>query len=168
MEKTMARFLSTETPAKYNGGIRKDGVEYNYVEYDEATTERIMAEASEYFVSKDVNYYYSEDVHNTSRSGSYNSGAELKDLVSISSGMYSTDMPQGDILVLGREFAGVILRLVDKTGGTWSYTEYDWYAIFYKDGSVDGKRKTIKSISLEDSDTDDTTFYYLVKKNKNA
>ena len=168
MEKTMARFLSTEKPVNYKGGIKKDGKDYYYIEYDEATTERIMAEANEYFVSKNSTYYYSEDIYNTSRSGSYNSGSEVKDLISISSGMYSTTMPQGDILVLGREFAGVILRLEDETGGTWSYKKYDWYAIFYKDGSVDGKYKTIKSISLEDSDTDDTNFYYLVKKNKNA
>ena len=164
MEKITARFLTTVKPEKYIGGIIKNGVTYYYTEFDEETTERIWAEAAKYYVSKNSRTYYEDDIHNEVRGGNYNSGCELRNLTSISSPVRSTNIPDGDILVIGREFAGVVLHLFDESGGTWSYQKYDWYTFFYKDGTVEGSDKTIKCISLEDSSTDDEDYYYLLKK----
>lgn len=164
MEKLSARFVTTVKPDKYVKSIQHNGVTIYQVEYDEEVAEKILAQADEYFLSKFSSYYYENDVYGEVKKGEGFGGFEIKKLISAFSGMYSTDEPQADILVSGREFAGVVVLMRESGGSTWTSYSNEWFVIHYTDGSIEGVNRSESVVDTEDTSSSDIKSYYLIKK----
>ncbi len=77
---------------------------------------------------------------------------------------YSTSEPQVDILVAGKSFAGVVIKMREENGSTWSSYSQEWFVIHYTDGSVEGKNRSEKYVCTEDNTSEHIKSYYLHKK----
>ena len=163
MGRINARFLSPKsilTPG-VKGLITDEGMRVEYVEYDEETTKKILEEASRYVVRRTGKYYREDNVYNTEMSGNSDYGYVLKDMASISSSWYSTDEPRLDLLVINKEFVGVVILITNTIQDTWNKQCKENYCVLYKDGQVFGNNKGSFYSTLENSSDDDVWTYYL-------
>ena len=77
---------------------------------------------------------------------------------------YSTSEPQVDILVAGKSFAGVVIKMRESGGSTWSSYCREWFVFHYTDGTVEGKNRSENCVYTEDNTSEDVKSYYLHKK----
>ena len=164
MEQLTARFVTTAKPNNYIESLQLNGITLYRVEYGEEDTERILAESDEYFVSIFSSYYYENDVHGDVKKGERYGEFVIKKMASAFSPCYSTNEPQVDILVVGKSFAGVVIKMCESGGSTWSSYSREWFVIHYTDGSVEGQNRSEHCVYTEDNTSEDTKSYYLHKK----
>lgn len=164
-DKILARFVSpVTTPDANKKTIKVAGKPFEYVDLDENTAKLVMEQASLYCLK---DYYsheleYDEDPYPSKYTGVKE--FELASLTSISSSYYSTDAPQGDLVVIGGVFMGVILAVSSKGGNGWDNYNYSGYTFFGTDGTVLGNKKSEYSYSGETSSKYYEDEYSLVKK----
>jgi len=166
MEQLNARFVTTSMPSKYVEAKKLKDVTLYRVEYGEEDTKRILAESDEYFVSIFSSYYYENDVYGEVKKGDGYGEFAIKKMASSFSPCYSTSEPQVDILVVGKSFAGVVIKMSEESGSTWSSCRQEWFVIHYTDGSVEGKNRSEKYVYTEDNTSEDIKSYYLHKKSQ--
>ena len=164
MEKLTARFVTTLKPDSYVESLRLNGITLYRVEYSEEDTKRILAESDEYFVSIFSSRYYENDVHGTVKKGEGYGEFAIKKMASAFSPCYSTSEPQVDILVTGKSFAGVVIKMRESGGSTWSSYSREWFVFHYTDGTVEGKNRSESCVYTEDNTSEDVKSYYLCKK----
>lgn len=164
MERLNSRFVTTSQPDKYVKALRLKDITLYWVEYDEEDANRILAESDEYFVSIFSSYFYENDVYGEVKKGEGYGEFAIKKMASSFSPCYSTNEPQVDILVSGKSFAGVVIKMSEESGSTWSSYKQEWFVIHYTDGSVEGKNRSEKCVYTEDNTTEDINSYYLHKK----
>ena len=164
MEQLTARFVTTAKPNNYVESLQLNGITLYRVEYGKEDTERILAESDEYFISIFSSYYYENDVHGDVKKGERYGEFAIKKMASAFSPCYSTSEPQVDILVAGRSFAGVVIKMCESGGSTWSSYRREWFVIHYTDGSVEGKNRSESCVYTEDNTSEDIKSYYLHKK----
>lgn len=164
MERLNARFVTTSQPDKYVKALRLKDITLYWVEYDEEDANRILAESDKYFVSIFSSYFYENDVYGEVKKGEGYGEFAIKKMASSFSPCYSTSEPQVDILVSGKSFAGVVIKMSEESGSTWSSYKQEWFVIHYTDGSVEGKNRSEKCVYTEDNTTEDINSYYLHKK----
>ena len=164
MERLNARFVTTSQPSKYVKSFKLKDITLYWVEYEEEDAKRILAESDEYFVSIFSSYYYENDVHGEVKRGEGYGEFVIKEMASSFSPCYTTSEPQVDILVSGKSFAGVVIKMKDENGSTWSSYSQEWFVIHYTDGSVEGKNRSEKYVCTEDNTSEDIESYYLHKK----
>ena len=164
MERLNARFVTTSRPSKYVKAFQLKDITLYWVEYDEEDTKRILAESDEYFVSIFSSYYHENDIYGEKKKGEGYGEFTIKKMASSFSPCYSTSEPQVDILVVGKSFAGVVIKMSEESGSTWSSRRQEWFVIHYTDGSVEGKNRSEKYVCTEDNTSEDITSYYLHKK----
>ncbi len=164
MERLNARFVTLSRPSNYVKAIQLKDITLYWVEYDEETTKRILAESDEYFVSIFSSYYHENDVYGEVKKGAGYGEFAIKKMASSFSPCYSTSEPQVDILVAGKSFAGVVIKMSEDSGSTWSSYSQEWFVIHYTDGSVEGKNRSEKYVYTEDNSSEDVKSYYLHKK----
>ena len=164
MEKLTARFVTTLKPDSYVEALRLNGITLYRVEYSEEDTKRILAESDEYFVSIFSSHYYENDVHSTVKKGEGYGEFAIKKMASAFSPCYSTSEPQVDILVTGKSFAGIVIKMRESGGSTWSSYSREWFVFHYTDGTVEGKNRSESCVYTEDNTSEDVKSYYLCKK----
>ncbi len=163
-DKLRGRFVTTSKPSNYINCMRRNDITIYQVEYDEETTKKILSQAEKYFLSKFSSYYYENDVNGEKKKGECYGGFELNNLISAFSNSYYTDEPQADILVSGREFAGVVVLMQESGGSSWESYNNEWFVIHYLDGSIEGKNRSESATYTEDNSSEDSVSYYLIKK----
>ena len=166
IEKTYARFL---TPV----GNSIEGKKYvteeytlQYADFDTEVIARIREQMADYEVvfDKDYSYEYEDDDYPTR--GYDRKVVDVGELISLSSGMYSTDDARGDVLVIDGRFAGVVVNLEEVGGNGWSNYQRSWYAVLYTDGRISGKNEGHYSFYGESSSKENTYTYTLRLKSK--
>ncbi len=161
----LARFLSpVMMPDANKRTIKVAGKHFQYVDLDEKTAKMVLEQASLYCLK---DYYcheleYDEDPYPSKYTGVKE--FELARLTSISSMTYSTDAPQGDIVVVGGVFMGVILAVSSQGGNGWDNYSSSGYTFFGTDGTILGNKKSEYSYSGETSSKYYEDDYSLVKK----
>lgn len=164
MEQLNARFVTISQPSNFVKALKLKDITLYWVEYDEEATKRILAESDEYFVSIFRSYYHENDVYGEVKKGEGYGEFAIKKMASSFSPCYSTSEPQVDILVAGRSFAGVVIKMSEENGSTWSSYKQEWFVIHYLDGSVEGKNRSERNVYTEDNSSEDIKSYYLHKK----
>ncbi len=164
MERLNARFVTISQPSNFVKALKLKDITLYWVEYDEETTKRILAESDEYFVSIFSSYYHENDVYGEVKKGEGYGEFAIKKMASSFSPCYSTSEPQVDILVAGKSFAGVVIKMSEENGSSWSSYKQEWFVIHYLDGSVEGKNRSERNVYTEDNSSEDITSYYLHKK----
>ena len=164
MEQLSARFVTTAKPNNYVESLQLNGITLYRVEYGEEDTKRILAESDEYFVSIFNSYYYENDVRGDVKKGDRYGEFAIKKMASAFSPCYSTSEPQVDILVVGKSFAGVVIKMRESGGSTWSSYCREWFVFHYTDGSVEGKNRSENCVYTEDNTSESVKSYYLHKK----
>ena len=165
MEKTYARFLvEVDEKKEPDRGTKIGPYKLTYGRLDEKTAEQVKKQMAEYTLSVYERYEteYDDDDY-PSVSHDYKR-FELENIVSLSSGCYSTDEAQGDILVLNGQFAGVVIK-ARRWGGN-GFSNYDdwWYCILQADGTIVGKNESEYSFYGSSSSKERSWEYTLVKK----
>ena len=164
MERLTARFVTTSKPTNYVKSLQLNGITLYWVEYDEEDAERILAESDEYFVSIFSSYRHENDVYGEVRKGEGYGEFAIRKMASVFSPCYSTNEPQTDILVAGKSFVGVVIKMSESGGSSWSSYCREWFVFHYTDGSVEGKNRSEKAVYTEDNSSEDIKSYYLYKK----
>ena len=164
MEQLTARFVTTLKPSNYIKSLQLNGVTLYWVEYGEEDTKRILAESDEYFVSVFSSYHYEKGVYGEVKKGEGHGEFAIKKMASAFSPCYSTNEPQVDILVVGKSFAGVVIKMRESGGSTWSSYSREWFVFHYADGSVEGKNRSENFVYTEDNTRETIKSYYLHKK----
>ncbi len=164
-DKILARFLSpVMSPDANKRTIKVAGKSFQYVDLDEKTAKMVMEETSLYCLKDYYSYEveYDEDPYPSRSSGVKE--YELAKITSISSTYYSTDAPQGDIVVVGGVFMGVILAVSSQGGNGWDNYTSSGYTFLGTDGTVVGNKKSTYSYSGETSSKYYEDDYSLIKK----
>ena len=164
MEKLTARFVTTSKPSNYVKSLQKDGITLYWVEYNQEDTKRILDESDEYFVSIFSSHYYENDVYGDVKKGENYGEFAIKKMASAFSPCYSTNEPQVDILVIGKSFAGVVIKMRESGGSTWTSYDREWFVIHYTDGTIEGKNRSENYVYTEDNTSESIKSYYLHKK----
>lgn len=164
MEKKYARFVTLSNPGNYKRKMTLNDITIYEVEFDEITSENILKQTDEYFLSSFSSSFYENDVYGDVRRHEGFGGFEIRKLVSSFSSMYSTDAPRADILVSGKEFVGVVVYMRELHGSTWTSYTKDWFVIHYTDGSIIGVNRSEDAVYTEDTSKEDTKSYYLIKR----
>ena len=162
--KTYVRFLSPVGKIDSTKTlIQVDGLNLQYVEFDEETTKRLLEEASHYKVCNSRSYSYENDDYNHSERSTSYYGHQVDKLLSMSSMSYYTDEPRVDCLIINKEFVGVVLLIKEEGGNGWNNYSYNKYAILYADGKVVGSNESSYSFHGESSSREVSNHYTLHK-----
>lgn len=164
-DKIYARFLTpVMTPDANKRTIKVAGKPFQYADLDENTAKMVLEQASLYSLKDRYSHEleYDDDPYPSKSSGVKE--FELARLTSISSTTYSTDVPQGDLVVMGGVFMGVIIAISCKGGNGWDNYNSSGYTFFGTDGTVLGNNKSVYSYSGETSSKYYEDVYSLVKK----
>ena len=164
MEKLTARFVTTVKPSNFVKSFKLNDITLYWGEYGEEDANRILSESDEYFVSIFSSHFYENDVYGEVKSGEGYGEFAIRKMASAFSPCYSTNEPQVDILVTGKSFAGVVIKMRESGGSTWSSYSNEWFVIHYLDGNIEGKNRSESCVYTEDNTSEKIESYYLHKK----
>ena len=160
MEKKKALFVNVL--AHTTEDLRRG--KYSYTALDPETEATVRAEMESWFI-RNYSYYRNEyDDYDDVSTGSDVRDVPISEMISASSGWYSTDDVRGDILVAVGHFAGVTLLTENKSASTWSQSHSIEYALLYTDGTVIGKPESSYCFTGESSSKESENSYSLKKK----
>lgn len=161
-EMIKARFL---VPAAGNDiKLTAHGLSLGYASFDEHTEAVLYKEAEEWVISHYSYYCYENDDYDSKDESSSTTLVPLTEMISLSSGAYTTDKIRGDILVLNGKVAGVVLYVMEQGGNGWSNYKSESFTILHTNGRVDGKACSYYSFSGESSSRVTEDRYTLKKK----
>ena len=165
MEKIKARYLAPlEETASKVASIQTKDLAFAYTTLSEAEEKSVKAEMEQYLLMASccAEYEYDDD---DGPSRYYSTKTfDLDELTSLSSPMYSTDIPCADILVSGGSFRGLILKGRRWGGNGWNNYDERWYMILYVDGTIVGDNVSSYSFSGSSSSKEEDTVYTLIEK----
>ena len=139
---------------------------YSYMPLAPEVERTVRAEMEEWVVQEYSTWRDENDDYDYVNTGSSTRDVPLSEMISASSGEYSSNDIRGDILVADGHFVGIILRTAGSYSGTWSRSEESMYSLLYTDGRVDGNAKASSSFSGESSSKDSDDYYSLKRKKK--
>ena len=155
----------------YTKGCEKAFSEGNFgfATLDQDEIEALQAQMQGWFVRDYSSWRIEYDDYDDASYGSDSTLVAVPDIVSCTSGMYSSSDVRGDILIdKNNNFVGVILYIVEEGGNGWSNYNRSHYALLFTDGTNYGKAEKSYSFSGESSSKDYTNTYDLVKKGESS
>ena len=160
MEKKKARFVNAL--AHSHEDIKRGN--YSYITLDAEAEATVRAEMEDWYIQLFADYRYEYDDYNDVSTGSDCRDVPISEIISASSGWYSTDDIRGDILVAVGHFVGVTVLTVNETASTWSQDRSIAYALLYTDGTVIGRPESSYSSTTESASKEKELSYSLRKK----
>ena len=154
----------------YTKGCEKAYSEGNFAfaTLDQDEIEALQAQMQGWFVRDYSSWRIEYDDYDDVSYGSDSTLVAVPDIVSCTSGMYSSSDVRGDILIdRDNNFVGVILYIVEEGGNGWSNYNRSHYALLFTDGTTYGKAEKSYCFAGESSSKDYTNSYDLVKKEDN-
>ncbi len=159
MEKKKAHYVlySAEQVGSILGGS------FKYISLYPEDEEALKNELASWEIVNYMSYCYEYDDYDDKSYGSSTSNVPVSEMISINSGMYSTNDVRGEILVEDGRFVGVVLIITEEGGSNWSSYRNSHYCILYADGRVEGKAESSYSFYGESSSKESTNSYSLKK-----
>ena len=147
MEKKKARFVNALAHSTEDVMAGR----YSYITLTPEAEATVLAEMEGWYILNHSSWRYEYDDYDDTSYGSDIRKTPVTEMISASSGFYSTDDVRGDILVAVGHFAGVAVLTEQTTKSTWSSDRRIAYALLYTDGRVVGDPTSFDSFTGESS-----------------